>query len=303
VIEKTATTTGMNSQAGCPGLFLDAFGLRLNPNSKFMIVPSDICLSAFDWSNLCGSGPIYVIYAESGISGDTWRNGGNLGNTGTQKDFSVDFISSNGAKRTSYSYDPPSSSTDGNYATYSSQGGDPATQGNFPSCAISAFALSTELLLFKAENLDEKTGLYWRTASEINNEYFIIEHSTNGYNWKTLDRIQGAWNSTTPKDYFMMHDSPAHGMNYYKLKSIDFNGKIKEEGLISFSMENNQPFATYNGFLKSIVFQEHSSVDIYSLEGKKLYSGENETIVPFSHTGVFIIHNYTSKSNQRMVIN
>ena len=52
-------------------------------------------------------------------------------------------------------------------------------------CPSTAISLPIELLLFNAKKLNETSvKTYWKTASEINNDYFTIERSVNGIDFE-----------------------------------------------------------------------------------------------------------------------
>jgi hypothetical protein len=52
--------------------------------------------------------------------------------------------------------------------------------------------LPIELLTFNAVRNDSHVILDWTTASEINNDYFEIEHTLDGLDWSIIDIIEGA---------------------------------------------------------------------------------------------------------------
>ena len=66
--------------------------------------------------------------------------------------------------------------------------------------------------------------LDWITSSEENNDYFNIEHSTNGRDFITIDQVAGALNSTEVRYYSYMHEDAPTGMNYYRLRQVDTDG-------------------------------------------------------------------------------
>jgi hypothetical protein len=91
IVSNSSTITTMNDSAACGTLFYDANGQTLPPNTTMLIVSSSICAEVnFDWSGLCGQGPIYVVFGQSGTSGDSWHDGGNFGNSSGTKDFDLD---------------------------------------------------------------------------------------------------------------------------------------------------------------------------------------------------------------------
>jgi hypothetical protein len=55
-----------------------------------------------------------------------------------------------------------------------------------------------ELVSFNINLRDNKAvKIDWQTASEMNNDYFTIERSTNGIDWQELTKIDGAGNSSS----------------------------------------------------------------------------------------------------------
>ncbi len=71
----------------------------------------------------------------------------------------------------------------------------------------------------------DEVELSWTTSSEINNDYFVIERSTNGLTFDEIGKIGGAGNSTIQRSYSFIDSDPAKGMSYYRLKQVDFNGE------------------------------------------------------------------------------
>lgn len=83
--------------------------------------------------------------------------------------------------------------------------------------------LPIELLSFVASRHQNHVNLEWSTASELNNDYFVIEKSENGLNWYPIQKVDGAGNSSTQIDYHSWDDKPLIGTNYYRLKQVDFD--------------------------------------------------------------------------------
>lgn len=84
--------------------------------------------------------------------------------------------------------------------------------------------LPIELLYFRAECEKDIVRLEWATNSETNNDYFIIEKSTKGTDWKQILTVEGAGNSNQQISYTDIDDSPETGANYYRLIQVDFDG-------------------------------------------------------------------------------
>jgi hypothetical protein len=89
----------------------------------------------------------------------------------------------------------------------------------------SGATLPIELIRFNGEVKKDKVELTWATSAEINNDYFTIEKSTNGITFISYGKIEGAGNTTAIQNYGYHDLNPSAGMNYYRLKQTDFNGR------------------------------------------------------------------------------
>lgn len=86
------------------------------------------------------------------------------------------------------------------------------------------FLLPVELTHFSATPDRTDVLLRWRTASEDENDYFQIQHSTDGQAFASIGKVAGHGTSDTPHDYTFRHTAPAPGTNYYRLRQVDFDG-------------------------------------------------------------------------------
>lgn len=84
--------------------------------------------------------------------------------------------------------------------------------------------LPISLLSFDAMCVSNGIQLKWATSSEVNNEKFIIERSSNMNDWKTLDEVYGAGNSNQTIEYTWIDNRPLGGTSYYRLVQVDYNG-------------------------------------------------------------------------------
>ncbi|MFA6274054.1 MAG: T9SS type A sorting domain-containing protein, partial [Candidatus Paceibacterota bacterium] len=67
--------------------------------------------------------------------------------------------------------------------------------------------------------------LHWSTAMEINNDYFTVERSHDGRVFTGIATVQSMGNSTEKQDYTYMDEHPADGLNYYRIRQVDLDGK------------------------------------------------------------------------------
>ena len=90
--------------------------------------------------------------------------------------------------------------------------------------------LPIDLLSFTGENIDDTNVLNWVTASEINNDEFRIEHSSDTQNWKTIGYVDG---NNAPSMYEFKDADYRNIVNYYRLTQIDFDGAEHYQGTIA----------------------------------------------------------------------
>jgi hypothetical protein len=84
--------------------------------------------------------------------------------------------------------------------------------------------LPIQLLYIEARNDAGDVLLEWKTASEINNDYFSIERSTDLVHFETVAEVDGAGTSLQPLLY-QWHDRQAPaGKVYYRLRQTDYDG-------------------------------------------------------------------------------
>jgi len=90
--------------------------------------------------------------------------------------------------------------------------------------------LPVELLNFSGNCDGKNVRLKWVTASEINNDHFTVERSTDGVNYEALGKVQGHGNSTTTNSYTYSDEYSLADMTYYRLQQVDFDGSTQEFG-------------------------------------------------------------------------
>lgn len=89
--------------------------------------------------------------------------------------------------------------------------------------------LPIELLDFNAQydSQHHYVLLDWRTLTERNNDYFIIQKSLNGHEWIDIGRVDGQGTTTEINNYFFIDKNIINrNTYYYKLKSFDLDGTV-----------------------------------------------------------------------------
>ncbi|MFK8008439.1 MAG: T9SS type A sorting domain-containing protein [Saprospiraceae bacterium] len=183
--------------------------------------------------------------------------------------------------------------------------------------AFSGGILPIELGSFKAEKFDSEVRVHWETISETNNEYFSIEHSSDGERFESIGLKDGAGNTTERQFYTLKHKNPITGLNYYRLKQVDFDRKFSYSNIevVNFD-EPHSVGITPNPFLDEIKinleksYTRDTQFNITDITGKIVYTGLIEkdqlsTIINLSNlqSGVFILRigNGDNATSQRIV--
>ena len=92
--------------------------------------------------------------------------------------------------------------------------------------------LPVELVSFDANVLHTKVKLEWSTASELNNDRFIIERSKDGLSFKALASVAGNGTTNTSNSYSYIDNIPLNGTSYYRLKQVDYDGQFEYSNTI-----------------------------------------------------------------------
>ncbi len=108
--------------------------------------------------------------------------------------------------------------------------------------------LPTELLTYYVSANGDDNEIHWVTASEKNNDYFTIEHSTDGKEWEVITKVKGA-GSSDEKLYYSTRDlNVEKRVNYYRFHQTDFDGTSSNYKIVSIdnSMTDKMVVVTTN---------------------------------------------------------
>ena len=116
-----------------------------------------------------------------------------------------------------------------------------------PSClpaAVTATAcldpLPVNLSYFKGELSNGTSWLSWETAQELNNDFFEIQHSSDGRTFSKIGLVEGAGSSNALTNYEFAHKHVLAKDNYYRLKQYDFNGEFEYSNIVHLENEEGR---------------------------------------------------------------
>ncbi len=97
--------------------------------------------------------------------------------------------------------------------------------------------LPVSLLSLKAYiNTNKTVTVAWATSNEINNKLFMVERSSDGVNFKIIDSVNGKGNTASQINYSVIDNTPIDGINYYRLKQVDNDGKTTISNVVSVNL-------------------------------------------------------------------
>ena len=103
---------------------------------------------------------------------------------------------------------------------------------NFELFEITPVNLPIELVSFEGKcNI-----LKWSTATENNNDYFLVESSLDGFFWDKVSVVDGSGTSLTTQNY-SLNIYPSNRLKYYRLTQVDFDGASEVFKTVSVSCD------------------------------------------------------------------
>ncbi len=174
-------------------------------------------------------------------------------------------------------------------------------------------ALPISLVKFEAEKLAEKVQLTWVTATEINNDKFIVERSANGEDFAAIAEIKGAGNSKELNEYTMVDANPFKGTAYYRLTQVDFDGTSTSFEPVAVNMNKGSLSMEQGaGSLEQGVWSIYSPIatealiDVKDINGKVIYSEKIQLKEGYQHyklnltsqqTGIYVLQLIAGKES------
>ena len=117
--------------------------------------------------------------------------------------------------------------------------------------------LPVTLSSFNVQSLGTAVKLTWQTASELNNAKFIIETSNEGELFSGIGEVQGAGTTLEKQSYQFTHHTPSAGINYYRLKQVDFDGTFEYSKIVAINAVGNNDIVAYPNPAKDKVYVQY----------------------------------------------
>ena len=85
----------------------------------------------------------------------------------------------------------------------------------------------------RAYPVENDVRIEWATASEVNSSHFEVERSGSGIDFEKIGHIPAQGNSTSFHLYRATDTEPLPGINYYRIKQVDWDGRRQYSKVLS----------------------------------------------------------------------
>jgi uncharacterized protein (DUF1501 family) len=170
--------------------------------------------------------------------------------------------------------------------------------------AICTRPLPVHLMLFSGRlNAEQQGALQWKTADELNFSHFEVEHSTNGNDFRFVGKVVGSSTNGRITDYAFVHQRPAVGNNFYRLKLMDKDGSYRYSETVLIKLELQPKTLTVfpnpvTGNFRINSVEKITQVQIVGISGAIVrtvnYTGQPLDVTDL-RTGNYVIRCYNGK--------
>jgi hypothetical protein len=156
-----------------------------------------------------------------------------------------------------------------------------------PGCITSAAAVITvnsalpiKLAYFTGHYENNQSQLEWKTLTEVNANFFAVERSDDGRQFTQIGTVKATGNSTLPVNYAYTDKVPVNGSAWYRLKTVDIDGKSEYSNVIRIINNNrnvNVLSVMPNPFESNVRMQVYADksfpaiVRVADLTGREMY--------------------------------
>jgi hypothetical protein len=167
--------------------------------------------------------------------------------------------------------------------------------------------LPVELYSFLVDCINHEAILCWNTASEINNQNFTVECSTDEINWEAIGIVNRAGNISTISHYTFVHEHPYSLTSYYRLKQTDYDQNFNYSTMITLeSCQQDLPeLNVFPNPVRNTLFLNYTgdsdktiSIIVFNSIGQSVYYSDtyqSELDLSDFSDGIYFLHfNHTS---------
>jgi hypothetical protein len=137
-----------------------------------------------------------------------------------------------------------------------------STSDHYPVMAQFRFGgtLPVKLKSFTALKKQGKVYLDWTTSQEINTREFSVQHSADGRTFSKIATLAARGVNNADETYQAIHNNPNSGNNYYRLVTVDHDGKTEQSNVVKINFSR--------GFTVSLTPNPASNILVVNLTNR-----------------------------------
>jgi hypothetical protein len=125
----------------------------------------------------------------------------------------------------------------------------------------------------------DKATIRWQVSMEYNNKEFVVEKSLNGIDWLPFVSTKSLGNTDQVRSYVEYDNHPYHGINFYRIKQINFDGSFTYSEVRMVKFENrgvkliiypNPSNEFFNYSLHNVIQTGNYTITIFDAVGKQI---------------------------------
>jgi hypothetical protein len=104
-------------------------------------------------------------------------------------------------------------------------------------------ALPVKFVSFTAACNANAVSLEWKTAIELNSQYYLVQRSSDGIQWRAVAKI--AANGKSAVNSYSYKDNTAAGHDYYRVAEVDADGQVQLSNTVHADCNVNMAFSVW----------------------------------------------------------
>lgn len=154
-----------------------------------------------------------------------------------------------------------------------------------PSTLLDCNLLPVEWLGLNAEPKGKEVLVTWQTASEQQSDYFRVDRSKDGSEFRAVGMVHAVGNSNTTSTYAFTDKEPLNGLSYYRVEQIATNGDGQLSPVVSVMMRSGSNLMVFPNPANASLWASFESVSdgqanwrIVDASGRAVAMGRTNTL-------------------------
>jgi hypothetical protein len=143
---------------------------------------------------------------------------------------------------------------------------------------------------FTGQLVGKSVQLNWETASEQNNAWFEVLRSGDANTFTSIGEVPGNLTTSLKHKYSFADDNPFSGINYYKLKQVDIDGKGTYTNTIAVNdaAQQQNTFKVYVSgnqlnAIANVATAGNAALQVFSASGQQIINTQEQLIQGENH--------------------